>query len=161
MADAAFAAGSQGASPVSRAERPSARPSGSSSAQSADFSRSLNQGQGESGSSSLRLFPGQGANAAQPGRGLLGNGVSFLLAQTRTQEASAPLPPVSNFERAKNRYLETQSKIKDTIAANSILRGEADVAADAEEASAQSQIYDDDVEEAQPGRVQYGSGSLI
>ncbi|SDD82223.1 hypothetical protein SAMN04488071_1387 [Kordiimonas lacus] len=87
--------------------------------------------------------------------------MSFLLAQTRTQEASAPLPPVSNFERAKNRYLETQSKIKDTIAANSILRGEADVAADAEEASAQSQIYDDDVEEAQPGRVQYGSGSLI
>ncbi len=160
MADAAFATGSQGASPISRAERPSARPNGSSSTQSADFNRSLNQGQGDSGGNSLRLFPGQGANAPQPGRGLLGNGVSFLLAQTRTQEASAPLPPVSNFERAKNRYLETQSKIKDTIAANSILRGEAGFASGADDA-AQAHAYDDDVEEAQPARVQYGSGSLI
>lgn len=157
MADAAFAASSRGASPVSRAERPSARPSSASSGQSADFSRSLNQGQGESG----RLLPGQGTPPPQPGRGLLGNGVSFLLAQTRTQEANAPLPPVSNFERAKNRYLATQSNIKDTIAANSILRGEAGDASVAEDAASHAHVYDDDVEEAQSGPVQYASGSLI
>jgi len=92
---------------------------------------------------------------------LLGNGVSFLLDQTRTQEASAPLPPVSNFERAKNRYLETQSSIKDTIAANSILRGEASYASAADDTSSQAHVYEDDVEEVLSGPVQYASGSLI
>lgn len=64
----------------------------------------------------------QNQEAAPAGSGLLSTGVQFLLAETRTQEAGAPLPPVSNFARARDQYLSAQAQVRDTIAANQFLQ---------------------------------------
>lgn len=172
MADAAFAMKSRAASPVARAERPSARPNSSSQANVADFHNNLSSDRSESVSAALKLT-GVEDRQVSPGGGLLGNGVAFILAETRTQEAGAPLPPVSNFERARNRYLETQAQIRDTVAANSILRGETDISsATAAYAAHQAggsqpsvgyvgQGIDDEFEETAARRPQFATDSLI
>ncbi|NVJ99462.1 MAG: hypothetical protein HWE25_15020 [Alphaproteobacteria bacterium] len=123
MADASFAARPQQAAPVSRAERPSARPNSASSAQSADFNRNLGVERSDSVNAAIRLAS-VGQRPLPPGGGLLGTGVQFMLAQTRTQEAGAPLPAPSNLERARNQYLSAQAKVRDTVAANNLLRAE-------------------------------------
>lgn len=134
MADASFAARPQQAAPVSRAERSSARPNGSSATQSADFNRNLTPSRSDSVSAALSLS-GTGQRPVQAGGGLLTTGLQFMLAQTRTQEAGAPLPPISNLERARSQYLSTQSRVRDTIVANTILRGEPGQAATVSQAT--------------------------
>ncbi|NVJ70327.1 MAG: hypothetical protein HWE08_08240, partial [Alphaproteobacteria bacterium] len=83
MADAAFAMKSRAASPVARAERPSARPNSSSQANVADFHNNLSSDRSESVSAALKLT-GVEDRQVSPGGGLLGNGVAFILAETRT-----------------------------------------------------------------------------
>lgn len=49
---------------------------------------------------------------------MLSTGVQFALAETRTQEASAPLPPISSLGRARDSYLNVQASVRETIALN-------------------------------------------
>jgi len=121
VANAAFATRPQAAAPVARAEPVSARPRNSSGAQTSDFNSDLQAERSDSVNAVLKLNQNQ---STQPpaGSGLLSTGVQFLLAETRTQEAGAPLPPVSNFARARDQYLSTQAQVRDTIAANQFLR---------------------------------------
>lgn len=120
MASAAFATRSQSAAPVARAEPVSARAKSSPDAQTSDFNRNLQSDRSETVNAIMKL--NQNQEAAPVGAGLLSTGVQFLLAETRTQEAGAPLPPVSNFTRARDQYLSTQAQVRDTIAANQFLR---------------------------------------
>ncbi|WP_417455849.1 hypothetical protein [Kordiimonas sp.] len=117
MADATFAMRSQSAAPITRSERASARPSGASEVRSGEFSRGLS-----SGTSSLTSASATAAvlqdNSPRPGSGLLSTGVQFALAETRTQEASAPLPPISSLGRARDSYLNVQASVRETIALN-------------------------------------------
>ncbi len=120
MASAAFATRSQSAAPVARAEPVSARAKSSPDAQTSDFNRNLQSDRSETVNAIMKL--NQKQEAAPVGNGLLSTGVQFLLAETRTQEAGAPLPPVSNLARARDQYLSTQAQVRDTIAANQVLR---------------------------------------
>ncbi len=91
------------------------RPSGAPENRGGDFSRGLDGAANLAGAS---LAPAA-AKAQQPaGRGLLSTGVQFILAETRTQEAGAPLPPPSSLGRARDSYLTTQASVRETIAIN-------------------------------------------
>ncbi len=107
--------------PVTRAERPKgpdARPVGATETRSADFSRSLNSSPEPINSAAFSQFSAQTDRPLAPGAGLLSTGVQFILAQTRTQEAGAPLPPPAKFDRARESYLGVQARIRETIAFN-------------------------------------------
>ncbi len=106
---------SRAAAPISRTDRAPARPFGSTETRTGAFSRGLD---GAQNVASASLAPAA-EKAQQPaGRGLLSTGVQFILAETRTQEAGAPLPPVSNLSRARDSYLTTQASVRETIAIN-------------------------------------------
>ena len=47
---------------------------------------------------------------------MLSTGVQFILAETRTQEAGAPLPPISSLGRARDSYLNAAASVRETIA---------------------------------------------
>lgn len=117
MADATFAMRSQSAAPITRTERAGARPSGASEARSGEFSRSLSSDSSALSSASAVSTAFQD-NSPRPGSGLLSTGVQFALAETRTQEASAPLPPISSLGRARDSYLNVQASVRETIALN-------------------------------------------
>lgn len=103
------------------------------------------------------------------GSGLLSTGVQFLLAETRTQEAGAPLPPVSNFARARDQYLSTQAQVRDTIAANQFLRQDqtpaaeptaADAEAPVPQAAAPTQGLDEDFDTETETQRQFAAQAL-
>ena len=112
MVDGVLSAQAQNASGVGRSERAGARgPVQPIRATSATGQRAF--GETFTEATSALMTP---SNDQTPvGSGLLSTGVQVLLAETRSQEAAAPLAPPSNVGRAINVYLETQTQIKETI----------------------------------------------
>lgn len=55
---------------------------------------------------------------------MLSTGVQFVLAETRTQEAGAPLPPISSLGRARDSYLNAAASVRETIAFTRMLDSE-------------------------------------
>lgn len=55
---------------------------------------------------------------------MLSTGVQFILAETRTQEAGAPLPPISSLGRARDSYLNAAASVRETIAFARIIASE-------------------------------------
>lgn len=108
---------SQSAAPITRTERAGARPSGAGETRSGEFSRSLSSENAPLSSAAAASTVYQD-NSPRPGGGLLSTGVQFALAETRTQEASAPLPSISSLGRARDGYLNAQASVRETIALN-------------------------------------------
>ena len=112
----------QGTAPISRADKPAARPSGVASVRGADLSSNFSVEHSDSVAAAVKLRPAD-QQPVSPGSGLLSTNVQFLLAETRTFEAGAPMPPVSSLGQARNKYLATQAQVRDTITENNLQRG--------------------------------------
>ncbi len=112
---------SRAATPVARNDRAPARPFGATETRTGDFSRGLESASNVVGAS----FAPAGQRPQQPqGRGMLSTSVQFVLAETRTQEAGAPLPPISSLGRARNSYLDAAASVRETIALNRMITSE-------------------------------------
>jgi len=136
MADAAFAMQSRAATQVTRNDRAPSRPFGATEARTGDFSRGLDSASNVAGAS----FAPAAARPQQPqGRGMLSTSVQFVLAETRTQEAGAPLPPISSLSRARDSYLSSQASVRETIAFARMLASEQVRTAASADANAQAE----------------------
>ena len=127
---------SRAATPVARNDRAPARPFGTTETRTGDFSRELDTAANVVGAS---LAPAAARPQQPQGRGMLSTSVQFMLAETRTQEAGAPLPPISNLSRARDSYLSSQASVRETIALGRMLNSEQARSAAANEASAQAE----------------------
>ena len=115
MVDSVLAPQTQTASSVGKAGRVNARaPVGgvrpASPVGQASFSASLV-------GSALNLQPASN-DQGKVGNGLLSTSMQIILAETRTQEATAAFVAPEKFGQAINVYIETQGHVRDTIRAN-------------------------------------------
>jgi len=122
MVDNILASRAQTASVSDRAERalPRANSAGASSLNS--LSRLPELSQRAFGSAIAKPATSLSEERKVPqraGSGLLGTDAQILLAESRSQEASAAFYPPSRIEKAITTYLETQTQVRDTIRATS------------------------------------------
>jgi len=115
MVDGVLAPRAQSASGVDRAERANTRgPVGAVRAVSPAGQRAFGAGFTES----VSVLPPASNDQVASGNGLLSTSAQILLAETRSQEASAPFVAPSKIGQAIDTYIETQGQVRDTIRAN-------------------------------------------
>jgi len=115
MVDSVLAPQAQTVSGAGKAERVKARdPAGVARPSAGASQRAFGAGF----SQSVTVLPTASNDQAPAGGGLLSTGVQILLAETRSEEASAPFVPSSKLDNAINTYVETQGQVRETIRAN-------------------------------------------
>lgn len=118
MVEGVLSAQAQSAAGVGKSERTSARgPIQPVRATSSTGQRAF----GESFTEAASALAPASNDQVPVGNGLLSTGVQVLLAETRSQEAAAPIAAPSNIGRALNVYVETQTQVKETIRDSSLV----------------------------------------
>ncbi|MCJ9428454.1 hypothetical protein [Kordiimonas marina] len=118
MANTSLAMRSHGTAPTAGKPTSAAKASGAQSARPADgasFGRNFGTAQTQQAAQAATTTQ---AFAKPGGPGLLSTGVQFLLAETRTQEATAGFAAPSNLGRARDAYQRVQKRVRETINAS-------------------------------------------